>query len=112
MPNEITPASSLNVESTPESTESFGELLAQFEHTNSHRAEGGAKQIEATVVTVDADFVYLDIGFKTEGILARSAFSDNADGVTAGDKFSVSVKGRNPERSKRPLPRRQPSLGW
>ena len=97
MPNEITPASSLNVESTPESTESFGELLAQFEHTNSHRAEGGAKQIEATVVTVDADFVYLDIGFKTEGILARSAFSDNADGVTAGDKFSVSVKGRNPE---------------
>ena len=33
-----------------------------------------------------------------EGILPRSAFEDNAEGVTAGDTFPVSVKGRNAER--------------
>ena len=42
--------------------------------------------------------MYLDIGFKTEGILPRTAFVSNAEGVAAGDKFAVSVKGRNTER--------------
>ena len=90
------------VESSAESAadssdESFADLLAQFEHTHTHQAEG-AKQLEGTVVSLDAEFVYLDIGYKSEGILPRSAFENNADGVTAGDKFPVSVKGRNAER--------------
>ena len=79
-------------------TESFGELFAEFERTHSHKPEGDTKQIEGTVVSLDAESVYLDIGFKTEGILPRSAFPDNAEGLTPGDKFPVSVKGRNPER--------------
>ena len=114
MPNDIIPTS----ESTPGSAaetpaefsakipaespadspaESFAELLAQFEHTHSHQAEG-AKQLEGTVVSLDAEFVYLDIGYKSEGILPRSAFENNAEGVAPGDKFPVSVKGRNAER--------------
>src|ERR1035437_7267370 len=99
MPNEIIPESSPAVETTPESTEeSFGELLAQFEHTHSHKAEDGTKQLQGTVVSLDAEFVYLDIGYKSEGILLRSAFENNAEGVAAGDTFRVSVKGRNAER--------------
>jgi small subunit ribosomal protein S1 len=114
MPNDIIPTS----ESTPGSAaetpaefsakipaespadspaESFAELLAQFEHTHSHQAEG-AKQLEGTVVSLDAEFVYLDIGYKSEGILPRSAFENNAEGVAPGDVFPVSVKGRNAER--------------
>ncbi|HSY37403.1 MAG TPA: 30S ribosomal protein S1 [Acidobacteriaceae bacterium] len=81
-----------------ESTESFSEMLAEFEHSHTHKAEGDAKQLEGTVVSLDAEFVYLDIGYKTEGILARTAFANNAEGVEAGNKFSVSVKGRNVER--------------
>jgi small subunit ribosomal protein S1 len=81
-----------------ESTESFSELLAEFEHSHTHKAEGDAKQLEGTVVSLDTEFVYLDIGYKTEGILARTAFAQNAEGVEAGNKFSVSVKGRNVER--------------
>ena len=50
------------------------------------------------MVSQDAEFVYLDIGYKTEGILPRSAFENNAEAVTAGDTFPVSVKGRNAER--------------
>jgi small subunit ribosomal protein S1 len=78
-------------------TESFGELLAQFEHTHSHKVEGGARQLEGVVVSVDTESVYLDIGFKAEGILPRSAFENNAVSITPGDKFPVSVKGRNLE---------------
>jgi small subunit ribosomal protein S1 len=107
MPNENTPASESAVESAAEPTtetaadapdESFAELLEQFEHTHSHQAEGGAKQLDGTVVSLDAEFVYLDIGYKSEGILPRSAFDNNAEGIAAGDKFPVSVKGRNAER--------------
>ena len=42
--------------------------------------------------------MYLDIGYKSEGILPRSAFENNAEGIAAGDTFPVSVKGRNAER--------------
>ena len=75
---------------------SFGEMLSQFEQ--SHRPEPGAKQLEGTVISVSADAVYLDIGYKTEGMLPRTAFRDNAESVKPGDKFRVSVKGRNEER--------------
>jgi len=78
--------------------ESFAELLDQFEHTHSHQAEGGGKQLEGTVVSLDAESVYLDIGYKSEGILPRSAFENSAEGVAVGEKFPVSVKGRNAER--------------
>jgi small subunit ribosomal protein S1 len=81
-----------------ETTESFSDLLAEFEHSHTHKAEGDGKQLEGTVVSLDAESVYLDIGYKTEGILPRTAFANNADGVEVGAKFSVSVKGRNVER--------------
>jgi small subunit ribosomal protein S1 len=108
MPNEIdptpSPASELPIESTPESPEleapdeSFGELLAQFEHAHPRQPDGASSQMEGTVVSLDAEFVYLDIGYKSEGILPRAAFDDNAEAVNLGDKFPVSVKGRNVER--------------
>lgn len=98
MPDETLPTPLPAVENTDESpTESFGDLFAQFERTHSHKTDGDTKQLEGTVVTVDAESVYLDIGFKTEGILPRTAFESNADGLTPGSTFPVSVKGRNPE---------------
>ena len=98
MSNEINPNSLSPVEASSEpATESFGELLAQFEHSHSHKVEGGTRQLEGIVVSVDAESVYLDIGFKAEGVLLRTAFENNAEGVNPGDKFPVSVKGRNLE---------------
>ena len=97
MPNDI-PTSLFNVEVTSEkNAESFGDLLAQFERSHSRPSGGGAKQMEGAVVSIDADLVYLNIGFKTEGVLPRGAFDNNAEGVAQGDRFPVSVKGRNPE---------------
>jgi small subunit ribosomal protein S1 len=97
MENEI-PAPEPQAEPTPntDATESFGALLSQFEQ--SHKADAGAKQLEGIVVSLDAESVFLDIGYKVEGVLPRSAFKENAEGVKRGDKFPVSVKGRNEER--------------
>ena len=99
MSNEPIPNTAPIVEEPSEpSTESFGDLLKEFEQTHSHKGEGDSNRLEGTVVSMDAESVYLDIGYKSEGILPRSAFENNADGVVAGDKFPVSVKGRNAER--------------
>ncbi|MGA2046596.1 MAG: S1 RNA-binding domain-containing protein [Terracidiphilus sp.] len=83
------------VEEEPQ--EDFGALLSQFEKSHSHKAAPGQKQLQGTVVSVSADQVFLDIGYKTEGVLPRSAFNDNAVGVKIGDSFPVSVTGRNEE---------------
>nr|WP_286676400.1 30S ribosomal protein S1 [Paracidobacterium acidisoli] len=80
-----------------EPAESFGALLSQFERSHVHRTGEGTKQLEGTVVSVSADGVFLDIGYKTEGVLPRTAFDNHAEGVAPGDRFPVSVKGRNAE---------------
>ncbi len=78
-----------------ESTESFKDLLAQYEKSQSRTGEEGAKQIEAIVVALTTDSVLLDIGYKIEGILPLSAL--NGEEAKLGDKLPVSVQGRDPE---------------
>jgi len=95
-------APALVVESAPEllaeePAESFADLLRDFESSHSHRPIPGQKQLQGTVVSLSADQVFLDIGYKTEGVLPRSAFPHNAQGVNPGDSFPVSVTGRNEE---------------
>jgi small subunit ribosomal protein S1 len=105
MTNDIIPESSPAPEETSlpvteggdESTESFADLLNAFERSHSHRSEPGSKQLQGTVVSVSADQVFLDIGYKAEGVLPRSAFENNAEGVKPGDSCPVSVTGRNEE---------------
>jgi small subunit ribosomal protein S1 len=74
---------------------SFAEVLSEYEQSHSTAGTGG-KQIVATVVAVAADSVFLDIGFKTEGILALASFAPD-ESVKVGDKLPVSVKGRDRE---------------
>src|SRR5208282_5594860 len=47
--------------------------------------------------SLSADQVILDIGYKMEGVLPRSAFENNAESVHPGDAFPVSITGRNEE---------------
>jgi len=84
-------------ETAPEPVESFGEILSQFERGHTHRPESGAQQIDGTVISVSAEQVFLDIGYKIEGVLPRSAFENDADAVRPGLTYPVSVKGRNEE---------------
>jgi small subunit ribosomal protein S1 len=84
------------LEEEPE--ESFADLLSAFESSHSHKGADGQKQLQGVVVSITADQVFVDIGYKTEGVLPRTAFENNGDAVKVGDTFPVSVKGRNEER--------------
>jgi small subunit ribosomal protein S1 len=84
-------------EASDEPTESFADMLSAFERSHSHKGDPGQRQLKGVVVSLSADQVFLDIGYKTEGVLPRSAFDQNADAVHPGDTFSVSVTGRNTE---------------
>jgi small subunit ribosomal protein S1 len=75
--------------------QSFGDVLSAFERSHTHRA--ATKQLEGTVVSLTADQVILDIGYKMEGVLPRSSFPDHAEEVKPGDRFPVSITGRNEE---------------
>jgi small subunit ribosomal protein S1 len=80
-----------------ESNQSFGGMLAEFERSHSRKGADGANQIQGTVIVVSADSVFLDIGFKSEGILPLAEFQRTGESVKPGDKFAVSVKGRDSE---------------
>ena len=90
---------STNSEPQPaaDTTESFDQVLAQFERDHSQKTSDGRTQLEGTVVSVTFDSVLLDIGRKSEGILPLSAFQADKAAPKPGDKFLVSVKGRDPE---------------
>ena len=90
-------AQETTIESAAEPIENFADILSDFERSHTHKPASGARQLEGTVVSLSADQVFLDIGYKTEGVLPRSAFENNAEGVTPGDKVPVSVTGRNEE---------------
>jgi small subunit ribosomal protein S1 len=77
--------------------ESFGDILSQYEQSHSHRVEEGKRGLEGTVIAVTGESVYLDIGFKTEGILPLADFQTAGETVKPGDKMPVSIKGRDPE---------------
>jgi small subunit ribosomal protein S1 len=78
-----------------EGSESFGDLLREYERSHSRKTDDGARQLQGTVVAVTADSVLLDIGYKSEGILPLSSFEGKA--VQVGDTLPVTVKGRDPE---------------
>ncbi|WP_263385455.1 30S ribosomal protein S1 [Granulicella arctica] len=80
-----------------EQDQSFGELLSQYERDHSHRTGEGSKQLKGTVVSVTADSVFVDIGYKTEGVLPLGAFASEKEPIKPGDSLLVSVKGRNEE---------------
>ena len=85
-----------NQQASEESAESFGEALRNFDQSRL-KLDANTRRVEGSVVSVSSDSVFLDIGFKTEGILPSTAFSGNTESVKPGDRFLVSVKGRNQE---------------
>ena len=80
---------------TAESGEPFGALLSQFERSHTTKNAEGLR--EGTVVSVSADSVFIDLGFKTEGVLPLSEFPGEHEAVKPGDKLQVTIKGRDLE---------------
>ena len=88
MSNPETPESQI----VPESTESFGDILSQFQKSHSRKTEG-SRQLQGTVIAVNAESVFFDIGYKSEGILPLAALQEET--LKPGDKCLVTVKGRD-----------------
>ena len=83
---------------TNEPNESFGDILSQYEQSHTHRIrEEGKRGLEGTVVAITGESVFLDIGYKTEGIIPLAEFQAAGDTVQVDDKMPVSIKGRDPE---------------
>jgi small subunit ribosomal protein S1 len=85
------------VPSATPSEESFGDILSQYEQAHSHKPDEREKGLEGTVVAVTADSVFIDIGYKIEGIVPLAEFVNAGETVKRGDKLPVSIKGRGPE---------------
>ena len=81
--------------SSSEPNESFANILSQFERNQPAKRSEGVRQ--GTVVSVTADSVLVDVGFKTEGILPLSDFASDSQPVKPGDKLQVTIKGRDPD---------------
>jgi len=80
-----------------ENTESFGDILSQYEQAHKHRAEEGGRGLEGVVIAISADSVFLDIGYKTEGMIPLAEFQSAGESPKPGDKMPVSIKGRSAE---------------
>jgi small subunit ribosomal protein S1 len=91
MSNSNTPESS----TTTETNESFADVLSQFERSHTTKQAEGSR--EGTVVSISAESVFLDVGFKTEGILPIAELGKDRETAKPGDKLQVSIKGRDPE---------------
>lgn len=87
-PNSETPA----IQPAAETTESFGDILSQYQKNHSRKTEG-SRQLQGTVIAVTAESVFFDIGYKSEGILPLTAVHGEA--LKPGDKALVTVKGRD-----------------
>src|SRR2546423_6093523 len=70
-----------------EANESFADILTQFDKSHSTKKVEGSR--EATVISVSADSVVLDIGFKTEGVLPLAELGSDHETVKPGDKLQV-----------------------
>src|ERR1700755_2725343 len=96
-PSSFPDDTNLETVETPETTESFAAIFYEYERKRTQQAETGSAQKEATVIAVSADSVYLDIGYKTEGVLPLAPFTAANEEVKPGDKLLVAVRGRNAE---------------
>jgi small subunit ribosomal protein S1 len=97
MSNFSVPESKPTAESAAAPDESFSDLLSQYEKSHSRKREDGGKQLIGTVIVVTGDSIFLDIGFKSEGILPLAVLTGVGESVKPGDKLPVSVTGRDPE---------------
>ncbi len=83
----------------PEHGENFADILSQYEQTHKHKPEAGGQGLTGTVVAVSPEQVFIDIGYKTEGVIPVAAFKDPSGNIAVqpGDQFPVTIKGRNEE---------------
>jgi Ribosomal protein S1 len=92
------PETELNQPVANSDESNFGDILSQFEHEHAADRRHG-ETLDGTVIAVNADSVFVDIGRKTEGIIPADRLRDPAGNpmVKAGDTIRVTVGPRDQE---------------
>jgi hypothetical protein len=90
------PPSNLDLEKPSAQDSSFGDILSAFEQTH---GQGRGETKQGKVVAISSDTVYVDIGWKTEGVLPLDDFRDPSGkpDIAVGDLMVVTLRGRNAE---------------
>lgn len=84
-----------NSSAAREPNTSFADILSQFEQDHSTKTAAGSR--EGVVVSISSASLFVDIGFKTEGVLPLAELGDDPKAVKPGDKLQVTIKGRDPD---------------
>lgn len=82
-------------EASPVEQSSFGQILSDFEQ---HSHQGGHGQaVDGSVVSINAEFVFVDIGRKADGVIPIETFRDpsGALSIRVGDRVLVTVTGKD-----------------
>jgi small subunit ribosomal protein S1 len=80
--------------SAPDEGPSFGDILSEYEQGKQKPRED-AEGRDGMVVALSPEFVFVDIGYKTEGVIEAAVFA--GDLPKKGESLRVTVTGRNPE---------------
>jgi small subunit ribosomal protein S1 len=87
--------SNLPVNPEEEAVSTFGDILSEYEQSHHITSHAGDQGREGTVVSVTAEYVFVDVGLKIEGVLPVADL--HGAEPRAGDMIQVSITGRNPE---------------
>src|SRR5438876_12222748 len=79
----------------PEAGPSFADILSEYEQGRKKPQDQGGEGRDGVIVAVSPEFVFVDIGLKTEGVIETSSFG--AEPPKAGEALKVTITGRNPE---------------
>src|SRR5260370_42254057 len=74
---------------------SFADILSEYEQGRSKPGEEGAEGRDGVVVAISPEFVFVDVGLKTEAVIEAAGFG--GEPPKAGDPLTVSITGPNPE---------------
>jgi small subunit ribosomal protein S1 len=83
-------------------SENFEELLAQFDESQSSRKQtepGVGDRLQGTIVSIGKEHVYIDLGFKSDGVMDIDVLKNEAGELTAkvGDKVEAAVTSKDKE---------------
>ena len=86
-------------EVSPVEENSFGQILSDFEQHTHHGGQGQA--VDGTVVSINAESVFVDIGRKVDGVIPVEKFREPSGqlSIRVGDHVLVTVTGKDGEGS-------------
>jgi len=88
-PDDIQPPEDLNVETSESSDENMEDMMALYEESFKRFAEG--EVVVGRIISIDKDYVLVDIGYKSEGQIRINEFKDEDGNLDANIEDEVEV---------------------